>query len=417
MIPCTIIRDIMPIYLEDECSEETKKLIEEHLQECEKCREYYGKMNIELIQEEMVEDNTSIETDINKSKQGYSMKKALTKIRNRWIASLIIVIMFMIIVVPNVYLMHNEIKKEGICYSNLDEIYTSRKFLKAIKEENYGKAFAYFDIKSMYNENADYVVPEKTTLEENYKKVIIENEVYYVNEQVFLNEYALYNDNKDATAFWRDMYLSGVFMISEEGFNTLAQKDLKELDTIYETGSVIIEGKKYIVPKQMLQSVTNKSDTIELELGTNEYIQFIGDLYGWSIIPEVIYEEQNEEEIKQQEEWVEWAQKYKEIGYDEYYRLCKEKFINNMEQLKASGISIIQYEINHIYKADKSYSIEYELTLDDGQEKFNGQGVDLRVDEGKISITGGYGIDRKEEKRKEAYQKLLFALCSWDNIE
>lgn len=38
-IPCEIIQDLLPLYLDGVCSEVSKKTIEEHLQDCEKCKE------------------------------------------------------------------------------------------------------------------------------------------------------------------------------------------------------------------------------------------------------------------------------------------------------------------------------------------------------------------------------------------
>ena len=39
-IKCDVIRDLLPLYVDDVLSEESRKLVEEHLQECEDCREY-----------------------------------------------------------------------------------------------------------------------------------------------------------------------------------------------------------------------------------------------------------------------------------------------------------------------------------------------------------------------------------------
>ena len=45
---CEIIRDLMPLYLDDICSDETKKTVEEHLADCEECRKYMKQMQTEL---------------------------------------------------------------------------------------------------------------------------------------------------------------------------------------------------------------------------------------------------------------------------------------------------------------------------------------------------------------------------------
>ena len=42
--PCGIIRDLLPLYLDNVCNEESKQAVENHLSECEKCRSYYETM-------------------------------------------------------------------------------------------------------------------------------------------------------------------------------------------------------------------------------------------------------------------------------------------------------------------------------------------------------------------------------------
>lgn len=38
--PCEVIKDLLPLYVDDICSEKSKEIIEEHLLECEECRDY-----------------------------------------------------------------------------------------------------------------------------------------------------------------------------------------------------------------------------------------------------------------------------------------------------------------------------------------------------------------------------------------
>ena len=42
--PCEIIRDLLPLYIDDVCSEESRRAIENHLAECEECMKYYQSM-------------------------------------------------------------------------------------------------------------------------------------------------------------------------------------------------------------------------------------------------------------------------------------------------------------------------------------------------------------------------------------
>lgn len=45
-IPCEIIRDLLPLYKDDICSEKSRNAIEEHIKECESCRTYLKKMEV-----------------------------------------------------------------------------------------------------------------------------------------------------------------------------------------------------------------------------------------------------------------------------------------------------------------------------------------------------------------------------------
>lgn len=45
---CSIVRDLLPLYIEGLCSEETSKCLEMHLLECKVCRETYDNLSKEL---------------------------------------------------------------------------------------------------------------------------------------------------------------------------------------------------------------------------------------------------------------------------------------------------------------------------------------------------------------------------------
>lgn len=47
-IPCEIIRDLLPLYRDDICSEKSRIAIEKHMKECESCRTYLKRMECEI---------------------------------------------------------------------------------------------------------------------------------------------------------------------------------------------------------------------------------------------------------------------------------------------------------------------------------------------------------------------------------
>lgn len=48
MIECEVIRDLLPLYIDEACSEKSRELVEEHLKTCEGCREEAGRMKREI---------------------------------------------------------------------------------------------------------------------------------------------------------------------------------------------------------------------------------------------------------------------------------------------------------------------------------------------------------------------------------
>lgn len=139
---CDIVEDLLLLYEEGECSEGSRELVEEHLKTCENCRIIREKMRLtdELT---VLSDN---ETDNAEEKV---ISKGFRKIKRRWMISIIAVLMVFLIVGIGIFV-RNEIRKEGICFSNLQEIAICRKWAKLIEEEKFEEAAG------MVNYSADY---------------------------------------------------------------------------------------------------------------------------------------------------------------------------------------------------------------------------------------------------------------------
>lgn len=48
MLKCEVIRDLLPLYIDECCSSESKRLVEEHLKECGECRQLLCAMRQEV---------------------------------------------------------------------------------------------------------------------------------------------------------------------------------------------------------------------------------------------------------------------------------------------------------------------------------------------------------------------------------
>ncbi len=97
-VKCAVINDLLPLYVDDVLSKESRELVEEHIKECESCRKMLenmkGKMNIPV--------NKELRMDETKSLKG--LKKIVT--RYKWLtvvfaAVALIAIMFLAVYIMN----------------------------------------------------------------------------------------------------------------------------------------------------------------------------------------------------------------------------------------------------------------------------------------------------------------------------
>jgi len=157
-IDCNVIKDLMPLYIDDYCSEESKQLIDEHLKKCENCKTTFIHMTSPLPDEDQIIMESS---EIQDTKV---IKKGIKKFRRLWIMSLI----FIILLSPVAYLSINQARGEGVCFTNIDYIYRCNQFLNLIEKENFEKAFEYLEFDSHYRTIYDCNI-EITS--EEYRKV------------------------------------------------------------------------------------------------------------------------------------------------------------------------------------------------------------------------------------------------------
>lgn len=137
-VTCEIAEDLLPLYVDNVCSDQSKRAVEEHLQECEKCRK--------LIESTHAVAVPHIEPDQPTADQ--AVKKGFKKIQLRWWASILLVI----IIIPLLFLGWNQYHNRGIHYTNVYEYTIGNAFMELLKEGNYEKAYEYIDIAELKQE-------------------------------------------------------------------------------------------------------------------------------------------------------------------------------------------------------------------------------------------------------------------------
>lgn len=88
---CNIVKDLLPLYIEEICSEDSKKYVNEHLQECEEC-----KKTCELLKKTELTNLAAVKQEINAMKK---LKKSITE------KILYLYLLFIIAIVISVFLL------------------------------------------------------------------------------------------------------------------------------------------------------------------------------------------------------------------------------------------------------------------------------------------------------------------------
>ncbi len=94
---CDIVQDLLPLYVDGCCTQSSRELVEEHLQECAACKQVFGEMTGDIpTPEEPQPEAEPVPAEPvpeePEKKHEKTFRKGMKKIRRRWIASLIVVI-------------------------------------------------------------------------------------------------------------------------------------------------------------------------------------------------------------------------------------------------------------------------------------------------------------------------------------
>lgn len=105
MIPCEVIRDLLPLYIDDACSEKTTEYMKEHLESCADCKMKYNGMK------ENVLSNTVISTEHLNEIKPLSLVKRYIRRKMILISSVAVILLLVVLMllIQNIQGKNNEI--------------------------------------------------------------------------------------------------------------------------------------------------------------------------------------------------------------------------------------------------------------------------------------------------------------------
>lgn len=135
-LSCKVIEDLLPMYYDKVCSEETAALIEDHLKDCPKCSRILADLRGEIeIQTEHPDDIKPLK----KIQKSYKKRKLIT----------LVVILLVVALLPVAFYLGNRQDEQANTadnYSQEEAISDADQFMAYISNADYTSAFTKFDI-------------------------------------------------------------------------------------------------------------------------------------------------------------------------------------------------------------------------------------------------------------------------------
>lgn len=157
-ISCNVCKDLYLLYENGEASEESAKLVESHIADCEKCKELLNNEN-DIPMKEILSESEKAEAK--------AVKDGLGKVKKRWKLSLVAVLMMIPLLGIGILLFH-QCTGEGVAFTNIDDIQSVKKFMNLLQNEKYEEAASMLDYTGDYGSVVDTIKMGNTKLESMY---------------------------------------------------------------------------------------------------------------------------------------------------------------------------------------------------------------------------------------------------------
>ncbi|MDE6111081.1 MAG: zf-HC2 domain-containing protein, partial [Eubacterium sp.] len=119
---CNIVNDLLPLYADNACTEESKRIVEEHVKECASCARTLDAMKAPVE----ITNSRNMALELTEFKSIKALKRASRKAK---IKTAIIIVLIMILAAPIGVLTVNQYNGAGRCFTNFDDIDACTEFM------------------------------------------------------------------------------------------------------------------------------------------------------------------------------------------------------------------------------------------------------------------------------------------------
>ena len=135
-LSCKVIEDMLPMYYDGVCSEESAALVEEHLKECLHCSHILTELRSEIA---------TPKKNVDDMKPLKKIQKSYKKIKTHWMIAIVVVL----VLIPIAFLFGSEQAEQyekPVEFSKEQAIAYANEFMACLIEKDYAKAYTYWNI-------------------------------------------------------------------------------------------------------------------------------------------------------------------------------------------------------------------------------------------------------------------------------
>ncbi len=342
--PCEIIQDLLPLYEEDICSEASRRMVEDHLQQCPECRRLTMP----------IPELTPVETPA----ADQAVAKGLKRTRRKWRLSLLAVLMVSIFGLMLV----NRYWGNGLSPANVNEMVVARRFVTALEEARWADAAAMVDFSDDYDSIREALEEHPASGDDTFSPVEFDGETWYT--RLPLNDMGKTLEETILAVLQNDW---GQVMIPVEVMDSILAKDIE---------GIWQDGEWY-----NLWQFTYRR--IETPWGTYVCAHNSGDaeayLYTSDLVPEAVYEAaMTERQLDLQAAYQATWEAYGHVASmteEEFCTYMREKYAMELAEFAASEeLTITNGGLASVTRAyltdeDAGWEVRYRLNLRHGGEE------------------------------------------------
>jgi hypothetical protein len=339
------MKDLLPTYAAGECSDATRKAVDEHVATCATCSKSLRAMTEPAVDAEATSDPARKE-ELGKE---MTFKAGFKKIRRRWLISILCILL--IIPLSGLgFLGYNETRGEGYAFSNMKGLGNVNAYMKSLQKGDYEALLKYYDFEPMYSAIVNQQTDDLLYLQ-SYLPVEIGGAKYYVDMYSDRSQFEPYTEAGSDAEFWAQVIIENAEngqenLIPEKVFADAVQKvgnslgeEITAIDLLSETPDSPYTYVLYFAPDGSgYYRPTNNGRLSELIWMNLIYI------------PETIFKTFMHDYNQKIEADREIIEAYQLLGLEEYTKMVKEKYIADMNELSAKDMVVESYTIGNPYR-------------------------------------------------------------------